>query len=499
MTRNEVILSGTVRNVAFYIRNVLALCCLVLISNLCFSQSELNGKIDKILSNPTFEYASVGLSVKSIEGEEIININADKKLIPASSLKLITTFLALEEFGENYSFTTRIGYSGEIDKAGTLNGNLVVLGSGDPTFGSDRFGAKTGWESVLKEIITIIKTAGIKCIEGKIEVKTNVFHGQAICPSWPYSDIANYYGSGAWGLNFNENKYDLYFSAKIPEGSTATLERISPEIPNMFLQSEVIVKGPKTGDNAYIYGDPFNYNKIVRGSIPYSTTPFVIKGATPNPPLSFAFLLENELSKNGIRCNGSVVSKDAIKKSEFHQLAGFKSPSMSRIVKEANFESINLYCEALLRKMGWKSKKEGSFEAGLEHVEDALKKMEIPENSFNINDGGGLSPRNSIAPFSFTKFLTTSWKQFGKEKLQKYIPHVGLSGTVKSLMSKKEGQKKFYLKSGSMGGVLTYTGIFESKSGKQFAICFMSNNHSKGNRSVRIEAEKIFELLYQSL
>ncbi len=471
----------------------------ILIQNQSYSQSKLNQNLQDILSSPAIEYASIGLSVKSMDGKEIVSIDAEKKLIPASSLKLITTFLALEEFGENYTFTTHIGYSGKIDRAGTLNGNLVVLGSGDPTFGSARFGDKNGWESVLKEIVSSIQNVGIKCIEGKIEVKTNVFQGQAICPSWPYSDIANYYGSGAWGLNFNENKYDLYFSARIPEGSTATLDRINPEVPNMFLQSEVIVKGPNTGDNAYIYGDPFHYNKIVRGSIPYSNSSFVIKGATPNPPLSFGFLLESELSKIGIKSNGSIVSKDPIKKSEFTQLAIFKSPSLSRIVEEANFESINLYCEALLRKMGWKSKKEGSFEAGLEYVEEALEAMGIPENSFNINDGSGLSPRNSITASSFTDFLNTTFKRLGKEKIQQYIPHVGVSGTVKSLMSKKEGQKKFYLKSGSMGGVLTYTGIFESKSGKQFSICFMSNNHSMGNRRVRIEAEKVFELLYLSL
>ncbi len=468
-------------------------------NHLSYGQLELNQKLEKIFSNSTFDYASVGLSVKSMEGEEIVNIHADKKLIPASSLKLITTFLTLEEFGEDYSFTTRIGYSGKIDGAGTLNGNIVIIGSGDPTFGSNRFGKKNNWHETLKKLIAAIKSAGIKCVDGEIEVKTNVFYGQAICPSWPYSDIANYYGSGAWGLNFNENRYDLHFSARIPEGSVATLDHLSPEIPNMFLKSEVIVRGSHTGDNAYIYGDAFNYSKIVRGSIPYSNTPFVIKGATPNPPLSFGFLLENELSKIGIKCNGSMVSKKPIKKSEFNQLISFKSPSLSRIVQEANFESINLYCEAMLRKLGWKNKKEGSFEAGLEFVSEALEKKSIPKNSFNINDGSGLSPRNAITPSTFTRFLNSEYKRIGKETMLKYIPHVGVSGTVKSLMTKKNGQKKFYLKSGSIGGVLTYTGIFESKSGKEYSLCFMSNNHSRGNRSVRVQAERIFEVLYLHL
>ena len=194
-----------------------------------------------------------------------------------------------------------------------------------------------------------------------------------------------------------------------------------------------------------------------------------------------------------------MVSKDPIKKSAFNQLLSFRSPSLSRIVEEANFESINLYCEALLRMLGRKNKKEGSFEAGLEYVSEKLEQLGIDKHSFNLNDGSGLSPRNAITPATFTNFLTVHHKLYGKAYMQKYIPHVGVSGTVKSLMAEMKGQKKFYLKSGSMGGVLTYTGFFESKSGKQYAICFMSNNHSNGNRSVRIEAEKIFELLYEEL
>lgn len=478
---------------------VFVICLLFYSNTLCQGQSDLTEKLDKIFSESTFEYASVGLSVRTLEDKEIVKIGSERKYIPASSLKLITTLLSIEELGEDFKFTTRIGYSGKIDRAGTLNGNIVVIGSGDPTLGADRYGQNFGWISILDKILAAIQGAGIKCIEGKIEIKTNVFYGQAICPSWPYSDIANYYGSGAWGLNFNENKYDLYFTAGTKEEEIATLDQISPEIPNMYLTSEVVVKGPKTGDNAYIYGDPFNYSKIIRGNIPYSEKPFIIKGAIPNPPLSFGYVLEKNLRDRGIETNGSFVSKDAIRRSEFVQLISLISPSLSRIVEEANFESINLYCEALLRMLGRKAKNEGSIEAGTEFVSEALIKKGVAKNSFNINDGGGLSPRNGIAPSSFTKFLNKQIEILGVEKLKKYIPHVGVSGTVKNLMKGKKGQKQFYLKSGSMGGVLTYTGMFESSSGKLYTICFMSNNHSKGNSSVRVAVEKTFELLYENL
>lgn len=459
--------------------------------------SKTNAKLESILSEEAFDYASVGLSVRSLDGREIISLGGDKKLIPASSQKLITTFSAIEVLGADYNFKTRIGYSGTIDRSGTLSGDIVVIGSGDPTFGSQRFGQN--WKDILDRIVNSIKTKGIKCIDGKIEIRTNVFSGQPIPGSWPYGDIANYYGSGSWALNFNENEYDLYFKPKVKEGKIAQIERTDPEIPHLKIQSEVITKGRNTGDNAYIYGDQYHYSKIVRGSIPYDTKPFKIKGSIPNPPLSFAALLSLRLEGEGILNNGLNVSSNPIKKSVFKELLIIKSESLSKIVSQANFESINLYCEALLRLIAKKEKNEGSIEAGLEVISDRIEAYGIDKYSFRLEDGSGLSPRNNIAPSSFTTFLNAAVAKIGRSSLLQYIPQTGVSGTVSTLLQNKKSQKKFYLKSGSMGGVLSYTGLFQGASGMWYSICFISNNHSHGNGAVKRKAENIFEALYFGL
>lgn len=459
--------------------------------------SEYISKLELSLKSEAFDYASVGLSVRSLNGNEIVNIGADKKLIPASSLKLITTFNAINILGVDYKFRTRIGYSGQVDRSGTLQGDLVVIGSGDPTFGAKRFGQH--WREIVERIVQSVKRKGIKCIDGNIDIRTNVFDGQPIPRSWPYGDVANYYGSGAWAFNFNENEYDLYFKPRIKEDQIAQIERIDPEIPYLEIGSEVVTKGKNTGDNAYIYGDQYHYRKIVRGSIPYSTKSFKIRGSIPNPPLSFAALLSAALEEREILSNGLSINERPIKKSDFSELLTIKSESLSKLVSAANFESVNLYCEALLRLIGKKEKNEGSIEAGLEVISERLESIEIDKNSFRLEDGSGLSPRNSIAPSSFTSFLNMAVKKQGRVNLLKYIPQTGVSGTVSTLLQKKKSQKKFYLKSGSMGGVLSYTGLFQGKSGKWYTICFISNNHSHGNGAVKRKAEDVFEGLYLGL
>ncbi|MFT6334949.1 MAG: D-alanyl-D-alanine carboxypeptidase/D-alanyl-D-alanine-endopeptidase (penicillin-binding protein 4) [Halioglobus sp.] len=455
---------------------------------------EIESKIAATLKSEAFEYASVGISVRSLDGTEVLNIGGGKKLIPASSQKLITTFNAIDILGDDYKFKTRIGYSGTIDRSGTLQGDLVVIGSGDPTVGAKRFGQD--WREIVNKIVNAAKKKGINCIDGNIDIRTNVFDGQPIPGSWPYGDVANYYGSGAWAFNFNENEYNLYFKPRIKEGQIAQVEKIDPEIPYLEIESEVITKGNNTGDNAYVYGDQYHYSKIVRGSIPYSTKSFKIRGSIPNPPLSFAVLLSAALEEKGILSNGLSITERPIKKSNFNELLSIKSESLSKIVSAANFESINLYCEALLRLIGKKVKNEGSIDAGLEIISERLESAGIDEYSFRLEDGSGLSPRNNIAPSSFTTFLNIIAQQLGRDKMLKYIPQTGVSGTVSTLLQKKKSQKKFYLKSGSMGSVLSYTGLFQGKSGKWYTICFISNNHSHGNSAVKRKAEDIFELLY---
>ncbi len=469
---------------------------ILIIGNL--SSQSLSHKVDDILRDEVFDHASVGLSVRSLNGNEVISKNSDKKLIPASSQKLITTLTALDILGSEYRFKTRVGYSGSIDDDGTLNGDIVIIGGGDPTLGSARFGPENNWETILEKILRAIKDYGISCVAGVVEVRTNVFDDQAIGDNWPYADIANYYASGAWAINFNENSYKLDF---VPgeEGRVAKIKTIRPSIPWLSIESRVVIKGPKSGDHAYIYGDPYLFDKVVRGTIPWTKKGFTIKGAIPNPPLVFAEIISQKLKNIGIPNQGCRIVEIPVKKSDFQEIFILESPILGDIIKEANYESINLYCESIFKLMAKKVYKEGSFDKGVKVLQEALIKADIPAKTFHIEDGSGLSPRNTITPASFTKFLVFKAKTNGEKGTLPYIPRTGKTGTVKGMLKNKKSQTHYFLKSGSMGGVLSYTGYFKSKSGKPYAFCFISNNHEKKHATIRRKVEEICELLYGSL
>jgi len=245
-----------------------------------------------IENDAIYEHASVGLSVRSLAtGAEVVSHRSHKLLAPASSLKLITTLTALQHLGDNYTYTTTLSYSGSISSDGTLSGDLILTGSGDPTLGSSRYGDKYSYPVLLKAITSAVKKAGITCIEARIS-------------------------------------------------------HTAPLIMDMSLQSEVVTAAPKTGDHAYIYGAPYQKQRIVRGTIPAQAASFAIKGAMPNPPLQAAQLIYQALEKASIKvADGYSVGQHKVAQ-VIHTMT---SPPLSAIVTKANHHSINLYCDALLR------------------------------------------------------------------------------------------------------------------------------------------------------
>ena len=120
-------------------KRLLLILSFTLFNLLLFAQPGLEKQLSKILHNPDYVHASVGICVLDINtGENLFSLNEDKLHIPASVMKVITSAAALEILGADYRFKTIIGYSGEIEN-GVLKGDLIVAGGGDPALGSEYF------------------------------------------------------------------------------------------------------------------------------------------------------------------------------------------------------------------------------------------------------------------------------------------------------------------------------------------------------------------------
>jgi len=128
----------------------------LLVANCIFSQHP----VEKLINNPLLQNANISLLVKDLKsGETLYELRPKNSAVTASTMKVITTATALEMFGPDFRFETKLEIDGETGKDSTLNGNLYIRGGGDPTLGSDKMGDKnflTKWINAVKKQVSII-------------------------------------------------------------------------------------------------------------------------------------------------------------------------------------------------------------------------------------------------------------------------------------------------------------------------------------------------------
>jgi len=471
----------------------------ILSANVASTQtSNTQNKIDRLLLSSEFDYASVSIAVLDMEsGELLAGVNPNMSIIPASSLKILTTLSALEILSDTFQYTTILSYDGYIENDGTLQGNIYLEGNGDPTFGSGKFKDEMAYQKLFKRLAEAIEGKGITCIDGKIIADESQFNSFPISPSWQWNDLGNYYASGAWGININENQYNIYFNKRGVVGRRPKVNYHSPYIPGLKFSNELVVDSSHTGDQAYIFGGPYNYEKRIVGTIPQGDGNFRIGGSIPDPPMFAAYTLNENLNKLNITTEGYDTAFSAPGKSKRKAIARVQSPYLKDISRRANFKSNNLYCEAILKSMGKKYNGEASGQNGIAAIKNMLRKLKIDHKALHMEDGSGLSARNNVSSNLLAEFLQKMALKKGTDYTCDLLPKAGYEGTVAGLLKVSKAKGHVWMKSGSMNRVCTYTGIMQDQNGRWKTFCIMINGYDVKYRVMRARVEKMVDYIYR--
>lgn len=488
-----------------YIVSVFAIFVLIIGVNYTFPNSRIDTAIRQLADDPKMEAGQLGVCVMDTKtGEIISSYNAVKAMIPASTMKTVTTASALAILGENYRFNTFLEYDGEISN-GILDGNIYIKGTGDPMLGSDEVKENETpqvkkMEALLSTFVSEIKKLGIKKIEGKIIGDDSFFGSTQLPPStWQWNDLGNYYGSGASALNFHENLYYLYFKRSNTVGAGTSVSRVTPKMPYVVYQNEVKVGKKGSGDNAYIYGAPNAFNRIVRGTIPPGSSEFKIKGSIPNPAYFAAYSLMSKLEASNIKTKKIATTQLEEKRAKIASTKNrttiytYRSPKLKAICERANEKSNNLYCESLLKAIGQKVKNKGTTQDGIEAVLEFWEGRGFDTETFFMEDGSGLSARNAVSPFSMASLLS----KVGRDEnlfpiFYNTLAIGGQEGTVRYLFkNNKAVGSRLRIKSGSIRRVRAYCGYAKTRSGKVVAFSIMANNFTGSSSQIRLRMETI--------
>lgn len=441
-----------------------------------FSQDLKN---ETFRSDSALTHASVSLCVANANtGEIVIDYNSGISLAPASVMKVITTAAALELLGPDYTFKTTLGYTGKLNKRfGTLRGNIIIHGGGDPALGSQYFSDHYG--DFVKIWIAEIKKLGIKRIKGKIITDDSYYDYQPVPSKWLWEDEGNYYGAGAYGLSVYDNSYDVHFQT-FYEGAPTIIKDVIPETCRVPLSNFLVSAG--NTDEGYFYSAPYSYSGWVAGKAPINQKDFILKASISDPPLLLAKVLTQRLKEIKIKVSGTPSTSrtdNTFKSDKVIPITETISPTLAEIVNVLNHESVNLFAEHLIKELGKKFKNNGSTSSGSEVITDFLEKSGININGLFIEDGSGLSPVNAVNTRELVRLLVFM-KNKGKYFNEFYssLPDAAKNGTLKNYFKDPVFENRLKAKSGSMTRVRSFAGYFTTKSGKNMVFSIIINNYS---------------------
>lgn len=444
-------------------------------------QQQLQKAFLKLEQDIQCKYASVSFTVLDAKtGETIYAAHPNLGLAPASTLKAITAITAFNLLGKDFQYETLLGYTGSIGTDGTLTGDLIIKGGGDPTLGSWRWSA-TKENAVLSVWVDAIRKAGIKKIGGCIIGDDAVFGTQSIPDGWLWQDVGNYYGGGATGLSWRENQFQMKIRpGKV--GVAVTMLNAQPAMPYLTFRSELLTGPAGSGDLGFAYLPVFNNVMYLRGTYAIDQTKGNIALALPDPAYDAAFRLEDTLKKLGLPVGEAATStRMLIARNEtlpvaLSNLVTLKSPGLTQMVYWLNQKSINLYAENLLKSIALQAGKEVSTVSGVQVLQSYWKQKGIDAHTLNIFDGSGLSPRDRVTTLTLTRILQSSRKENWFNDFYESLP---LYNNMK-------------MKSGSGNDILAYAGFHTDKSGREVAFSIIANNYSGSTSAIK---QKLFAVL----
>ena len=466
------------------IRNKIVLLCLLLCLHL-LAGAQTPAPVKWLLQAPYMRGASFSLVVKDVqEGRTVYSYDTDRLQSPASVLKTVATATALEILGEDYRYPTTLEYDGILEN-GTLEGNLYIKGSGDPSLGSSHFAL--GQNKFLSTWIAALQKAGIKHITGSVISDESIFDTEGVSIKWLREDMGNYYAPGSYGISIFDNMYKLSLQTGAA-GTRPVLKGTEPDIP--FIRFKNYLKAaPVSSDSAYIIGAPLDDVRYLYGVLPANREAYVLKGDIPDPALYLARYLTDQLQQKGIRVDGSPscyrieVEENRWKKGERKEIVTTYSPTLREIASVCNHVSHNLYADALVKTVGLQYKPRrnemiSSFGRGVQVVKEYWEKKGLDVFSLRMNDGSGLAPADKVsAGFMGELLVYMATESAVSDAFIASLPQAGIEGSVRNFLKGSKLQGKAHLKSGGITGVRSYAGYI-TKDGKTYAVAVFSNNYS---------------------
>lgn len=392
-------------------------------------------------------------------GYDIVSVNVDRPLIPASVMKSVTVASMLNLAEPDERFVTPVFADGKISADGVLDGNIVVKVCGDPTIESQHFDETSGFAD---SITAAVKRLGISKIKGSVIVDESEFPDATTPPGWMDEDIPWYYGARLQGANFRDNCFRLRMPAK-------STEPFVPDLKFKMLGGRGSKIDRKDGSETFLVSGSRKFSDIFSMPYPYKV---------------MRYELTEHLRRHGVEIGNAKLSD----RSERTEIYTHLSPKFSDIMQSLMFRSDNLMAEGMLRALT-----PGGTRADAIIEELAVwTAAGINVRGVDIKDGSGLSRDNRLtAGFLANVYTYMSNDTFASDYLRLF-PKAGIDGTMKHFLETTPLEGRVAMKTGSMKGIQSFGGyLFDENGAPTHVIVVIVNNFKCGRAVLKKDIERL--------
>ena len=421
-------------------------------------------------------HAQWGIDVRSIDrNEKLFSLNADKLMMPASNMKILTLATAAEVLGWDAQMTTTLEASGPVED-GVLRGDLFIRGGGDPTINT-RDGAGS---AVFSSWIGALREAGIKSIDGRIVGDDQAFDDETIGAGWAWDYLQYGYAAPVGALQYNEDVAELVVSPSATAGEPAIV-RLSAG-SGFTLLNRAVTAAPGSAETID-YKRHIDMPVLeVTGTIPAAGQSVTRAVAVVNPTVFFAQALKDALIAQGVSVSGEAVDLDDVaaemnSRAERRIIASTTSAPLRTMATVLMKVSQNVYAETFLKAVGRAQGGLGTTAAGREAVRATLASWGIPETSYVMSDGSGLSRYNYVSAAAIASILEHMYKDAKhREPLVATLPIAGKDGTISTRMRRTRAEGNAVAKTGSIANVRSLSGFVRTRDGEMIVFSILAND-----------------------
>lgn len=415
--------------------------------------------------------AAWGIVVHSLDrNERLFELNPRRLLVPASVAKLVTLATAIDAVGWDYTFETMLRGTGPVAD-GVLQGDLVVVGSGDPALGG-----RAGDD--ISVLVDALKGIGLRRIDGRVIGDDEAFEDPRPGLAWAWDDLGYTTGALFGALNLAENRMTVTVTPGQSEGAPTALG-VEPYAAYRPLANRSLTGAPQSPQLLWPEQRPGEPFLTIAGSIPVGAPPATLSIAVGNPTFWFASVLRSRLLRSGVDAAGEAFDVDDVApRPDLRSsvpLYSYRSHPLREIAQPLLKESINLYGEAVFRLNAAEALPRTN-DAAIEGMARRLDAWGIPRDGWQLIDGSGLSRRNVVAADVLAEVLHRMYDASWTSPWMTGLPIAGRDGTLSGRMKGTAAENNVRAKTGTMTNIRSLAGYVRTRDGETLAFVILLNN-----------------------